>query len=351
MQSRFGMVAATKQSRGMRKLLSATVALAVILGIGSVGYPLIDPHIDIFEGFYMTVITITTVGFGEIDNLSPEARPLTLLLIFSGFGLISYVLVAFSQMVFEGEIQRILGRRKLDRMISELKDHVIICGYGKIGEVVCDFMTDYNRPFVVVEVDEGMRDELEDSGYLYVIGDATMDDVLERAGIRRANKLVAATNSDSQNVFIVLTARELNPNLIIHSRAYVEEAEKRLVRAGADKVVFPDKIGGYRMAMGIMRPTFTNFVDVVTRSYEEGEIAVDEMHVGSACILVNKTLFDAKIRQDFNLIIIAIRKEDGSFHFNPGKDTVISEGDTLIAIGLRRDLTEFEKRINVAQGA
>ena len=144
-----------------------------------------------------------------------------------------------------------------------------------------------------------------------------------------------------------MTAKELNPNIEIHSRAYAKEAEKRLARAGADRVVYPDNIGGFRMAMGALRPTFTNFVDVVTRSYEEGQIAVDELRIQGSCTLVNKSLMETQIRQKYNLIILAIRKVDGSFRFNPDKDTMIYENDTLIAIGLRKDLTAFEKQINL----
>lgn len=333
--------------RRARKLIFAVLLLGIILAVGTAGYIFLNRSITVFEAFYMSVITISTVGFAELENLSQASRPLTLVLIFSGIGLISYVLFAISQFVVEGEIRKILGRRKLDKKIALLKGHVIICGYGKIGAVIASFMKSYNQPCVIVEIDEELQATLVEDSHLHVLGDATLDEILEKAGIKSASKLIAATNSDSQNVFIVLTARELNPNLVIHSRAYVEEAEKRLIRAGADKVIFPDLIGGFRIAMGLMRPTFTNFVDVVSRSYEEGQIAVDELHVSGACSLINHSLADTKIRQDYNLIILAIRNQDGAFHFNPGKDTVIKNGDTLIAIGLRRDLNAFADNINL----
>lgn len=334
------------QFAGYQRMVVAFLLLVNLLIFGTLGYELIERPLEPFQAFFMTVITVSTVGFSEIEGISQASRPLTVLLIFAGFGMFSYVIFTISQVVVEGEIRKYFWRRKMDRAIASLNNHVIVCGYGKIGESVAAYLNKYNQPFVVVEREPERRDELAKLEYLFVIGDATDDDVLEEAGINRASKLVAATDSDSQNVFIVLTARELKPDLVIHSRAYAEEAEKRLVRAGANKVVFPDHIGGYRLAMGIMRPTFTNFVDVVTRSYEEGEIGVNELTVSNGSPLTGKTLFDAKIRQDFNLIILAIRNADGAFHFNPGKDTVIEENDTLIAIGLRRDLNAFEKHIS-----
>jgi voltage-gated potassium channel len=329
------------------KIGVAAFALMIILAIGTVGYHFLDPHMSFFDSFYMTVITITTVGFGEINDLDPGTRPFTIFLIFTGFGLISYVLISISQIVVEGEFQRMMGRRKLNREIAALEDHIVICGYGRIGEIIAYYFKKWDYPFVVVEKSDERIEDIKNAGHLFVQGDATSDDILETAGIKKASKLIAATNSDAQNVFIVLTAKELNPNLLIHSRAYAEEAEKRLRRAGADNVLFPDTIGGYRMAVGLIRPTFMNFMDVVTRSYEEGEIAVDELSVGGECTLVDKTLMEARIRQNYNLIIIAIKRVGGEFRFNPDKDTVIMKGDILLAIGLRKDLREFEKNMRL----
>ena len=330
-----------------KKISVAILILVVILILGSVGYSLIEKDVDLFSGFYMSVITVTTVGFSEIEGITKASRPLTIILIFLGFGLISYVLLATAQFVVSGEIVKLFGRHKLDKRLNKLKDHVIICGFGRIGAVLAQFMDEYGQPFVIVEKDEALVPEFEEAGHLYVIGDATQDATLEKAGITNASKLVAATNLDSQNVFIVLTARELNPHLVIHSRAYAEEAEKRLLRAGANEVVFPDTIGGYRMAMGMMRPTFTNFIEVVSRPYSEGHIAVDELPLSKNCALIGKALKDTSIRQDYNLIILAIRSGDGNFRFNPDKDTVIEENDTLIAIGMRKDLSEFSKKMNI----
>jgi voltage-gated potassium channel len=323
-------------------LFTALIMMCIIMAGGTFGYHYIEKEMDLFDSFYMTVITVTTVGFGEIDGISEHSRPLTIILIFSGFGLISYSLFAISQMVIEGEIQRMLGRRKLDKKVASLKNHVIICGYGRIGQVIADFMKQYKEPYVVVDINGECEQQIRDAGHLVVIGDATTDAVLEKAGIGKASKLVATTHLDAQNVFIVLTAREMNNKLVIHSRVNNEETESRLIRAGADKVIFPDKIGGYRMAMGMVRPNFTHFMDVISRSYEEGEVALDEVEISEGSKMDGVTLMESKIRQDYNLIVIAIRDEQESFHFNPDKDTTIKAGDTVIALGLRRDLSKFE---------
>jgi voltage-gated potassium channel len=331
------------------KLKWAVIYLLVILLVGTVGYNLLEPEIGYFDAFYMTVITISTVGFSEITGLTPASRPLTIVLIFMGIGLISFIFVAGVQLIIEGEIRRILGRRKLDKRIAALSDHIIICGFGQVGEVVANQMRRYGKKYVVVEKDSEKREALERLGHLYIIGDATQDAVLEQAGVTSAAGLLAVTHPDPNNVFIVLTAKELNPDIAIHSRAYEDEAEKRLVRAGADRVIYPDRIGGFRMAMSFIRPGFVNFIDVLARDYEQGEISVDEVTVGGNCRLIGKNLMDANLRQKYNLIVIAVGRTDGTVNFNPGRDTVIHEGDTLIVIGPSLDLRAFGKEFDALE--
>ena len=327
----------------------AVFYLTVLLIAGTVGYHLIEPSVDLFSAFYMTVITISTVGFSEISGLSLASRPLTLLLIFMGIGLISFVFFTLSQAVVEGELRRMLGRRKLDKKLKALKNHIVICGFGRVGAVVAQVLQQHGKEFVVIESSAERREELEKSGFAYIIGDATDDAVLEQAGIRRASSLISATYPDAQNVFIILTARELNPELVIHSRAYADEALKRLERAGADRVIYPDKLGGYRLAMGLLRPSFVNFIDILSRSYEEGDITLDELTIGEGCNLIGRALRDIDMRKRFNLIIITIGKRDGDMHFNPGGDTVIEDGDTLVVVGPKHDLTAFARQINARE--
>jgi len=331
------------------KVRWALIYLVALLLLGTVGYRLIEPALDYFDAFYMTVITISTVGYSEVEGITPASRPLTLILIFLGIGLISFTLFTVAQAVVEGEIRRMLGRKKLDRRIAALRDHVIICGFGRIGEMVAKMMHDYGKKFVIIEKNAERSEELEESRYLFMIGDATDDKILMQAGVERAYCLIAATHPDAQNVFIVLTARELNPSIKIHSRAYEDEAKKRLKRAGADRVVYPDRIGGFRLAMGVIRPGFVNFIEVLARSYAEGEISVDEVTVGEDCQLIGRSLQDTRIRQQFNLIVLAIGKLDGTMHFNPGRDTIIRAGDTLLVIGPIRDLNAFAKQLDAKE--
>ncbi|HUX07946.1 MAG TPA: potassium channel protein [Acidobacteriota bacterium] len=327
----------------------ALIYLVVLLAMGTIGYHFIENNVGFFDAFYMTVITISTVGFGELKGLTAASRPLTVLLIFMGIGLISFTFYTVAQAIVEGELRRILGRRKLDKRIRALRDHVIICGYGRVGEMTAKMMSSYGKKYVVIERNQERLKDLEESGHLFIMGDATDDTVLELAGVGCAKGLIAATHPDPQNIFIVLTARELNPKLKIHCRAYEDEAKKRLERAGADKVIYPDRIGGFRLAMSFIRPSFVNFIDVLARSYEEGEISVDEVTVGQNCLYNGKSLMDADLRQRYNLIILAIGMNDGTMHFNPGRDTIINEGETLLAIGTRSDLNAFAREFDALE--
>ena len=335
--------------RGRVKLIGALLFLLLILSVGTLGYRLLEPQVNWFQAFYMTVITISTVGFGEIPGLGLLGRAFTVALIICGIGLVSYVFFAISQTVVEGEIMSYFGRRKLDKRIAALKDHVILCGFGRVGEIVAAELGKFGRPFVVVEQDPEREEALERCKYLYVIGDAAKDDVLEQAGIGRASALISCTHPDAQNIYITLTARELNSKLKILSRAYKEDAEKRLSRAGADKVIYPDRIGGMRIALSLLKPALMSFMEVLAESYDDGEIEVDEFTIGERCSIIGRSLVEAQFRQNFNLIVIAIRKADGAMQFNPGRDAVIEVGDTLIAIGMRGDLKALARRLDAQE--
>lgn len=330
----------------VNKLIRAVAFLFVILLCGTFGYKFLNPGMDWFESFYMTMITISTVGFEEVEGITPEGRVLTVFLILAGIGLVSYVFFSISQTVVEGKLREFFGRRKLDKRISKLDGHVILCGYGRVGEIVASQLEKYKTPFLVIEKERELERRLEENSYLYIIGDATEDDTLSRAGIKSAKALIAAADSDSTNIFITLTSRELNPGVMILSRAYDEEAEKRLLRAGADKVVYPDRLGGMRIALSLLRPALISFLDVLAYSYEEGEVEVEEITVGEGCSMVGRSLIEAQIRQNYDLIVLAIRPADGVMHFNPKGDTVINTGDKLIAIGTRNDLNAFARRMD-----
>lgn len=337
------------RTKGTTNILRAIALLALILLLGTLGYKSLDPGISWFEGLYMTVITISTVGYGEVWGLTEEARIFTVFLILAGIGLVSYVLFAVSQAVVEGQLQHFLGRRKVDKIIAKLNGHVILCGFGKIGEIVAEQLKKHGKQFVVIEKDTANTDRFEQEKYLYIIGDATEDSTLKRAGIERASSLIAATSPDANNIYLTLTARELCPEITILSRAFEKSAEKRLIRAGANKVIYPDRMGGMRLAFSLLRPAMISFLDVLAQSFEEGEVELEELTVGERCSIIGKSLKEAQIRPNFNLIVLAVKRADGTMNFNPGGETVIEAGDSLMTIGMRSDLAAFARRMDAQE--
>ncbi|MBW2451372.1 MAG: NAD-binding protein, partial [Deltaproteobacteria bacterium] len=247
----------------IKHLRFSLITLISVIAMGTFGYALIEDW-DLFDSLYMTVITLATVGFKEVHELSPEGMLFTIILIISGTGIIAYALSSLIQIMVEGQIYNILGRRKLETRLNQLHDHYIVCGYGRIGHMICKELQARPVPFVIVEKDPLLTDRLNRDGYLYVVGDATDDDTLLTAGIHRAKGLITAVTSDTDNVYITLTARGLNPSLFILARAGEEGSEKKLLRAGASKVISPYTIGANRMAQAILRPSVVDFIEIAT---------------------------------------------------------------------------------------
>lgn len=316
------------------------IGIALILCVGATGYRLIEgwPWLD---GFYMTVITITTIGFREVHDLTPRGQIFTLFIIFSGIGIVYYTFVTGTTMIIEGEVLKILTRRRSMKAIQKLKDHFVICGFGRMGSFICDEFHLRGIPFVVVENRTEVQDKITQAGYFLSPGDATEEDVLMAAGIRDARGLVSVLDSDASNVYVVLTAKELNPNLEIIARAGEESAHKKLTRAGASRVISPYKIGGMRLVMSILKPAVMSFLEVAMDHKELG-IELEEVRVVEKSEYAGKRLIDTDIRKELNLIIIAVKKLDGQMVFNPGPDTIIEENDTLIAMGERKKLAILE---------
>ncbi len=322
----------------LRRIILGLIWLIAILLIGSSGYVLLEGW-SFFDGLYMTVITLTTVGYGEVRPLSQTGRTFTILLIFLGVGFMFYVVTALAQVVVEGQLQDIFGRRRLEREIRNLHDHYIICGFGRIGEVISRELSHNHIPIVVVDNRPQHTPTLERSGYLHVIGNATQEEVLLTAGIERARGLVSVVSSDADNVYIVLTARSMNPNLTIVSRAGEPGSEQKLRRAGANEVISPYELGGQRMAQTILRPTVVDFMDV---ALGEGiDLSLEEIPVGGGSDIIGKPLKDSGIRQRLDLIIVAIKRLDGAMLFNPQPDAPILQGDTLIALGSKANLDKL----------
>jgi voltage-gated potassium channel len=326
-------------------IIKALIGIGLVLLVGTAGYRLIEGW-PLLDGFYMTVITITTIGFKEVHELTLAGKLFTLFIIFTGIGVVGYTVFAGTQLVVEGEINKILTRRRSMKAIEKLRNHFIICGFGRMGSFVCEQLHARGMPFVVVENKVEVQDKVVQAGYYLAPGDATEEEVLLAASIKNARGLVSVLNSDAANVYVVLTARELNPELEIIARAAEESAQSRLVRAGATRVISPYQIGGMRMVMGIVKPTVMDFLQVAM-DHKKMDVDLAEVRVAENSAYSGKKLIDTDLRKELNLIIIAIKKSDGRMEFNPGPNTVIHDNDTLIAMGKARDLEVFEKEAGV----
>lgn len=312
----------------------------VIVLLGSLGYVWLEGW-SFFDSLYMTVITLTTVGYGDFHPTTPASRLYTMALILIGVGFMLYVITSLARVVVEGEIREVLGRRKLLKQIKKLRDHYIICGFGRIGEIIARQLKERGIPLVIVENNPDLIPSLEESGYYYILGDASKEEVLLEAGIERAKGLVAVVSSDANNVFITLTARSLNPNLFIVARGAEPGSQQKLLRAGADRVESPYELGGRKMAQTILRPNVTTFIDLAMK--EEVDLSMEEVMVAPTSPLVGLALRDSGIRQKLNIIVVAIKRASGEMLFNPSPGTQIFAGDTLIALGMRQSLDELEK--------
>lgn len=321
------------------KIFKGFIILLIIVALGSVGYMTIEGW-SLFDSLYMTVITITTVGFSEVKDVSVAGRLFTILLIFSGMGIIAYIVGLTAQGMIELQIRTIIGRRKLDLQIKKIKDHFIICGFGRIGQVICRELNAKKIPMVVIENSAENRELLDMESIPYIIDDATSENVLLEAGIERAKGLISVVASDADNLFITLTARGLNHSAFILARADEEKSEKKLLRAGADKVFLPYIIGGLKMAQSITKPAVTDFIEFTVHNKDMG-LEMGELNVNKDSRLNGLKLIDSGIRQEMDIIIVAIRKKTGEMSFNPSSETEIEAGDTLIALGKSMDLDKL----------
>lgn len=324
----------------LRKVLFSLISLLLLIAGGTVGYAVIEGW-STFESLYMTVITMATVGYKEVHELSHEGKIFTIVLIIFGTGNLAYTIGSMIQFMVEGQLRKLLGRKKLQNKIKNLKGHYIICGYGRIGRLVSREFASKPIPFIIVEQKLERCQHIEEQGYLFVHGDATHDDVLEKAGICQAKGLVTVVTSDSANVFITLTARGINPELFILARASEDGADIKLMRAGANKVVSPYTIGASRMAQAILRPSVVDFIDIATGT-ENIELQLEEICIAKKSKLAGKTLINSGIRKELGLIIVGIKKNQ-QMNFNPDPTTEIEAGDILIALGEPDSIKNMEE--------
>jgi voltage-gated potassium channel len=310
---------------------------------GTVGLHITD-NLTFFESFYMTLITVSTVGFGELKSFSTSGRIIIMIVIVCSMTIVTYTIGSFLRMMIEGELARTFGRRKLEKTIASLKDHFILCGYGRIGRLIALDLRDNGIPFVVIEHLPEAIEQLEKDKMLFVDMDATAEESLLTAGIMRAKGLVTAVKSDSDNVFITLTARSIHPGIFILSRGSDERNEEKLRRAGATRVALPYQIGGKRMSQMLLRPTVVDFIDVAMMDSDLG-LQMEELTVKKGSIADKKNLVESNIRRVYGIIIVAVKKQDGKMVFNPAADECLEAGDTLVVLGKKEDLLRLEKSV------
>jgi len=324
-------------------LLTALLALLALNAVGVAGYMVIS-GMSFIDALWMTVITLTTVGYREVHDLDTAGRLFTIGLLVGGLGIVFYSATLVARDVIEGEIQHTLGRRRVQRQIAHVADHYIVCGFGRMGRIVCKELSAKPADFVVVEHGaEGVR-SAEEAQYLCIAGDATEDSVLLEAGIKRARGLVAALSTDSDNVYVVLTARELNSDLLIVARAEDERSERKLLHAGASRVVSPYVIGGHRMAHSLLRPAVLDVIDLATH-YQSIELQIEEVALARGGFAEGVTLRELAIAESANIIVVALKRANGEMLFNPPLDARMHVGDRLVLIGQPSSLREIEQRL------
>ena len=315
-----------------RRLTLALALLFAVLVFGTIGY--VGFGFGLVDAMYQTVTTVATVGFREVRPLSTGGKFFTMALILVGVSSTLYAFSVLIETLIEGRLLDSLGRRRMERTIGAMQDHVVICGWGRVGRSIAAEVHEAGRPLVVVDND---AERLSDCPYPTVLGDATEDAVLAAAGIDRAAALVAAVDADAANSFIILSARAIRPDLFIVARARGFDSEEKLRRAGADRVVNPQHIGGARMAAFVLRPHVAEFVDVVMHE-RNLEFRLEELPIGAGSPIAEKTFRDAHLRDRTGALVLAVRKREGELRTNPSPDTTIEAGDLLIAIGTESEL-------------
>jgi voltage-gated potassium channel len=331
------------------RLLLIVLAIVTTLAIGTVGFSLIE-HWPPFDAFYMTLTTMTTVGYTEIHPLSKIGRVFNSFLIFFGVSTIFIAIGAMTQTIVELEFGDAISKRRNKRMIDKLKDHFIVCGFGRVGRGAAFDFQRAGVPFVVVDKNPERSERAMLAGMLAVVADSTRDETLRQVGVERARGLVAALATDADNLFVLLSAKGLNPGIYVAARAAEEGAEEKMRRAGADAVFAPYAITGHRLAQSLIRPHVVQFLDFTTKDIGM-DIAIEQVQVSESSEMVSKSLKDMQLGRNFSVIVLAIRTADGRMLFNPTADTSVKGGDCLIVMGRQENLRTVEALIAESRGA
>ena len=319
---------------GYRATARALLVVFVLVIGGTLGYITIEEW-SFFDSLYMAVITLTSVGYGEVHPLTTQGRVFTMGLLLTGVFSLFFAATAAIRSIVDGELTGQLVRDRMEKKLQSLTDHIIICGYGRMGRLVAHEFTQQAIPFVVIERDDHLFADFKADHGVALAGDATHDETLRRAGIDRAKTLVTLAASDADNLFITMSARLMSDRVFIVARAEDEGAEKKLMKAGASRVISPYMIGGQRVAQAVLRPSVVDFIELATRS-DYMALQIDETAVSKGSILCGQPLRDTGLRQDLGLIVVAIKRPDGRMIFNPAPEAEIIEGDILITLGPKK---------------
>jgi voltage-gated potassium channel len=331
--------------RSVRAILHGIAALLFVVTYGVLGYVALGW--SLFDAVYMVVITVSGVGFGEVRAMGSTAeRVHTMLVIAFGMTAVGYTLGRFIQFLTEGEIENLVGHRRMRRQIEMLEGHTVVAGFGRIGSLVCDGLAAAEIPFVVIESDKSLVPDIESHRFLYVAGDATEEKVLLDAGLERAKVLVTAMPNDAANVFITLTARQMAPSVMIVARAEMPSTPKKLRQAGANHVILPALIGAHRIVSLLTNPTAVEFAELVTQRSSLA-IEMDDVPIRENSVLKGRTLRDADVGRRTGTIVIAVKRADGRVQFPPPGDEPLSPGDSVVVLGRRAHLDQFHKLFEV----
>jgi voltage-gated potassium channel len=338
------MILPIHRSRGdigtRRRVLFALLAVSVAITLGTIGFSLLEGW-SVLDSLYTAVQTVTTVGFGDLTPATRPGRVFAILFMLAGVGVVLYSLTSTVQAIVQSELVEQFGERRLSRKMSKLRNHYIVCGAGRVGSHLIRGLLSADETFVVIERDSSKVAELTDLGVIVLVRDATMEESLREAGVEYARGLAACLADDADNVYVVLSARDLNPKIHIVARAAEEQAESKLIRAGANRVVAPTIIGGHRMAMALTKPAVDDFIGSITAN--KLELAFEQLEVAASSSLVGQKLSETSIRSELDIVVVSIRRSSGDILFNPSGDAVIEACDVLIAIGHAESLMKLTK--------
>jgi voltage-gated potassium channel len=330
------------------RLLLIGLALAVTVAGGTIGFIVIDGYSP-FDAFYMTVITISTVGYAEVHPLSFAGRVFNSFLILFGVTIMLLAVGAMTQAIIELELNQYFGKRRNKKMIDKLHNHYIVCGFGRVGRGAATELKRAGVPFLVVDNNEDRVEGAIRAGMLAALADATNDETLRDAGILRAKGLIATLQSDADNLFVILSAKALKPTLLVSARIASEQTEKKMRLAGADYVFAPYDMTGYRMAQVMLKPHVFQFIDFTTKNMGL-DVGIEQLRVGSTSEVASKSLQELQIRKELGVIVLAIRKSDGRMQFNPSAEAAIEGGDHLIVMGEPDNLHRLERMLAEVEG-